>query len=205
MDDALPQSVEAQEELDFLAADDGADRLHGAFAAGALQRVAAPDLQDEVAPERAHVAGGLLGRRWDEEDLGGRRLLGWRFGLGLADDAVRDGGGLAAGFVGIEAVVADGLLALGREVVDGSSDEVGGLEDLEVALGGVVAFGAVDDGLGGGVPGDFLKGEGMTKQILGEALAPSMVVGLDPLFRSGVDVKAGVFPGEKVGEFLRAD
>ena len=37
-------------------------------------------------------------------------------------------------------------------------DEVGGFEDLEVALGGVMAFGAVDDGLGGGVPGDFLEG-----------------------------------------------
>lgn len=32
-----------------------------------------------------------------------------------------------------------------------------------------------------------------------------MIVGPDPLFRSGVDVKAGVFPGEEVGEFLRAD
>jgi len=63
---------------------------------------------------------------------------------------------LATGFVGIEAVVADGLLAFGREVEQGGGDEVGGLEDLEVALGGVVALGAVDDGLGGGVPGDFL-------------------------------------------------
>jgi hypothetical protein len=63
---------------------------------------------------------------------------------------------LAAGFVGVEAVVADGLLALGWEVEEGGGDEVGGLEDLEVALGGVVAFGAVDDGLAGGVPGDFL-------------------------------------------------
>ena len=37
-------------------------------------------------------------------------------------------------------------------------DEVGGGEDLEVALGGVVPFGAVDDGFGGGVPSDFLEG-----------------------------------------------
>ena len=39
----------------------------------------------------------------------------------------------------------------------------GGFEDLEVALGGVVAFGAVDDGLAGGVPSDFLKREGMAQ------------------------------------------
>jgi len=47
------------------------------------------------------------------------------------------------------------LLVLGREVEQSGGDEVGGFEDLEVALGGVVAFGAVDDGLGGGVPSDF--------------------------------------------------
>jgi hypothetical protein len=55
-------------------------------------------------------------------------------------------------------VVADGLLAFGREVEEGGGDEVRSLEDLEVALGVVVAFGAVDDGLGGGVPGDLLEG-----------------------------------------------
>ena len=53
---------------------------------------------------------------------------------------------MAAGFVGAEAVVADGLLAFGWNVVDGGGDEVGGFEDLEVALGVMVAFGAVDAG-----------------------------------------------------------
>jgi hypothetical protein len=46
----------------------------------------------------------------------------------------------AAGFNGIDAVVEDGLLTLGREVVDGGGDEVGGFEDLEVAFDVVVAF-----------------------------------------------------------------
>ena len=36
VDDALPQAVEAEEELDFAGADDGADALHGGLAAGAL-------------------------------------------------------------------------------------------------------------------------------------------------------------------------
>ena len=46
----------------------------------------------------------------------------------------------------------------GREVKQRSGNEVGGFEDLEVALGAVVSFGAVDDGLGHFVPGDFLEG-----------------------------------------------
>jgi hypothetical protein len=88
---------------------DGADSFHRALAARTLERVATPDLEDEVAPEGAHVAGSTFGRGGDEEDLGGR--LWFRWGLGEPDDAVRDGGDLAAGFIGIEAVVADGLLA----------------------------------------------------------------------------------------------
>jgi hypothetical protein len=52
--------------------------LHGAFAAGALEGIAAPHLEDEVAPEGAHVAGPAFGRGGDEEDLGGRRFFGRR-------------------------------------------------------------------------------------------------------------------------------
>ena len=46
--------------------------------------------------------------------------------------------------------------ASGTEAKNGG-DEVGSFEDFEVALGGVVTLGAVDDGLGGRVPGDFLE------------------------------------------------
>jgi hypothetical protein len=42
---ACPKAVEAEEELDFLAADDFANRFHGAFAAGAFERIAAPILR----------------------------------------------------------------------------------------------------------------------------------------------------------------
>jgi hypothetical protein len=97
------------------------------------------------------------------------------------------------------------LFSLGREVVDDSGDEIGGFEDFEVALGGVVALGAVDDGLGGGVPGDFLEGERMAEEILGEALATFGIMGGDGFFAAVVDVEAGMFPGEEVGEFFRAD
>ena len=66
VDDALPKSVEAEEELDFAGADDGAGALHGGLAAGTLERVGTPDAEDEIAPERAHGAGGDLGRRRDD-------------------------------------------------------------------------------------------------------------------------------------------
>jgi hypothetical protein len=98
---------------------------------------------------------------------------------------------------------------------EGGGDEVGSGEDLEVALGGVVALGAVDDGLGRFVPGDLLEGgvfakattpkEGMAEEIFGKALAALMVAGPDPLVIGGVDIETGVFPVEEVGEFLRAD
>jgi len=55
--------------------------------------------------------------------------------------------------------VAKQTMFLDRKVVDGSGDEVGCLKNLEIAFDVVVAFGAVDDGFGGGVPGDFLERE----------------------------------------------
>lgn len=217
MDDSFPESVEAEEELDLAGAQEGADGFHGALAAGALERVATPDFEDEVTPERAHVAGSALGRRWDEDELDGACVFGG--GLGLmrvaSDEACRSasapplprsmGLGHAAGLVGIDAVVADGLLASGREVVDGSGDEVGGGENLEVAFDVVVAFGTVDDGLAGGVPGDFLEGEGVAEKVLGEAFAACGVVWVDDFLAPVVDVEAGVFPGEQVVEFPGAD
>ena len=39
--DSFPEAVEAEEELDFLAPEEGADGFHGALAAGALEGVAA--------------------------------------------------------------------------------------------------------------------------------------------------------------------
>ena len=205
MDDSLPEAVEAEEELDLLAADDGADGLHGAFAARAFERVTTPNLEDEIAPEGAHVAGELFGWGGDEEDLGGRCFGGGSLWLGGPDDAVGNGGGLAARFVGVDAVVADSLLTLGREVEQSSGDEIWSFEDLEVSFGGVVAFGAVDDGFGGGVPRDLLERKGMSEEILCEALATRGVVGGDGLFAAVVDAEAGVFPGKEVGEFFGAD
>ena len=207
MDDTFPEAVEAEEEFDFLGAEEGSDGFHDALTAGALERVATPDFEDEVAPEGAHVAGSAFRRCGDEEDLGGC----WRFGgrlwllLGRGDGGEAVKRGETTGFVGIDAVVADSLLALGREVVDGGGDKVGGFENLEVALGVVVAFGAVDDGFGGGVPGDFLEGERVTEEVLGEAFSACGVVGGYDFLAPVVDVEAGMFPREQVGKSLGAN
>ena len=205
LDDAFPETLEAEEKFDLFRLAEGADRLHGARAAGTLNGITTPNLEDEVAPEGAHVASPTLGRCGDEEDLGGRCFGGRSLGLGWRDDAVGNGGGLPARFVGVEAVVANGLLAFGREMKKGSGNEVGGFEDLEVALGGVVAFGAVDDGFGAGVPSDFLEGERMAEQIFRQTLATGVVVGGDEFFAAVVDAEAGVFPGKEIGQLFGAD
>lgn len=70
LDDALPQTVEAEEEFDLLGALDGTCEFHGCLAAGALERIGTPDFENQVAPEWAHGAGALLWRCGDEEDLG---------------------------------------------------------------------------------------------------------------------------------------
>ena len=62
----FPKSVQPEEELDFTSTEEGVHDFHGAFAARALERVGTPDAEDEVAPERAHGAGGDFGRRWDD-------------------------------------------------------------------------------------------------------------------------------------------
>ena len=90
-------------------------------------------------------------------------------------------------------------------MVDGGGDEVGGFEDLEVAFDVVVAFGAVDDCFGGGVPGDFLEGERVAEEVLGEAFSACGVVGGYDFLAPVVDVEAGMFPREEVGKPLGAD
>ncbi len=45
----------------------------------------------------------------------------------------------------------------------------------------------------------------MAEEVFREVFAPGAVVGGDGLFAAVVDVEAGMFPGEQVGEFFRAD
>lgn len=123
IDEALPKTEEPQKELDLLGLDEGFDFPHGAFATGALEGIGSPGGEDEVAPKGPHGLG-AGGGRWDEERVrfrwwclllifGGRVSLFRRWDDGLDSGAVH-----ASGFVRVEAVVADGVLALGRDVLD---------------------------------------------------------------------------------------
>lgn len=78
VDDSFPKSVEAEEELDFAAADDGADALHGGLAARALEEVGAPDAEAEVAPKSGRMARAVT--------LGGGGTMGG-FGAGCSSAA----------------------------------------------------------------------------------------------------------------------
>ena len=86
-------------------------------------------------------------------------------------------------------------------MVDGGGEEVGGFEDFKVALRAPTAAGAVDDGLGLGVPVDFLEGEWGAQEIFREALAAFGVARRDGFFPA-VDVEAAVFPREEIGDFV---
>ena len=66
---SLPQAVELQEKFDLLMLQYGPHDFHGARAARALERIATPYLDDEIAPEGAHEPGAALGRRFDEKQL----------------------------------------------------------------------------------------------------------------------------------------
>ena len=70
---------------------------------------------------------------------------------------------LAAHLVGIPAVVADHLRAFVRDVLGDGGLEIGGGEDLEVAVDFGIEPRAVDDGVGGGFPRHFLDGEGISQ------------------------------------------
>jgi hypothetical protein len=179
-DQTLPQAGKAEEEFDIFGAENRFDALHGALRAGTLEGIGSPDAEDEVPPEWAHGAGGGFGWGEDEEDF----RLGFLHGfLRRRLDEGGGGTGDAAGFVGVEAVAANGLLAFGRDVFDGGGEEAGGFEDFEVAFGVPTASGALDDGFGVGVPRDFLEGEGGAEQVFHEASASLGVVGGQRVFK----------------------
>ena len=76
-EDAFPDIVQFEEELDFLGAQDFVHDLHGGLAHGAEHRVGTPDAQDEVAPERVQFAVGVRLER-----LSRCCRVGFVFGMG---------------------------------------------------------------------------------------------------------------------------
>ncbi len=76
-DDSLPQTMQPQKELDLIPPDHDPCGLHLAPAAGADHGILAPDLPNEIAPERTQGAGAFrLGRGKNEERC---RAGFWRF------------------------------------------------------------------------------------------------------------------------------
>jgi hypothetical protein len=167
--------------------DDG-DGAELAGAERAAQRVGAPDFADEVAPGFASAwaaGGGVAG---DGGRAGARRSQG---GGGAGD----------AGFVTVVTVVADLGAAGHGDLGEQGADEIEGGKDLKVAAGAPVALGAVEDGAGLGLVGDFLEGVGRAEQIFGEAAAALGIVGGKRGF-AAVGTKTGVSPLEEAGEGL---
>ncbi len=73
VDESLPEGVETEEESDGFRAGEGRHWAESALAMRVLEGIDGPDGFDEVAPERAHGAGGGFFGWRDKEDLG-RRL-----------------------------------------------------------------------------------------------------------------------------------
>lgn len=201
--EAFPEIVELEEEFDLFGAQDFVHDLHSGLALGTEKRIFAPDAEDEVAPKGTEFAIALRRETGDGRLEGLIRGYGTRFGLGaLAGDRCRVTPLFeAAGFVRVDAVVANGVVVAVGDVLDGGGDEVGGGEDFEVAFGFPVLAGTVDDGGGFLFPGYFLEGERGAQEILGE-LAAAIDVGRSDGFFAGVEVEAAVFPVEEVAGFL---
>ena len=114
VDDALPHAVEALEELNFFGAREAPCNFHETLAAGADEGIFPPNAEDEIAPEWAEIAGARRGGSGD-----GGRLIGSGIAVPGLDFH-------APALVGVAPVVADGVLVLGRDVLDCGGEETGG-------------------------------------------------------------------------------
>ena len=95
--------------------------------------------------------------------------------------------------VAVPAVVADHLRAFVRDMLRDGGQEVGGGEDLEVAVDLGVEPRAVDHHVRGPLQGHLLNGEGIAQDVLGQILQVRLGLGRHRL--AGVDVEAAVSPG----------
>jgi len=80
-------------------------------------------------------------------------------------------------------------------VLGNGGQEIRRGEDLEVAVDFGVELGTVDEGVGGGFHGHLLHGEGISQNVLGELFEFGLVFRRHGV--AGVEVEAGVFPGEQ--------
>jgi len=111
VDDALPATVESEEEFNFLPAQKESKGFHKPLTARAAERISTPDFEDEIAPEGKHVAGSTSRRGGNEKYLDGLGVIGLGLLFGGVDGGEVGGRCDTSGFIGVNAVVADGLLS----------------------------------------------------------------------------------------------
>ena len=83
-----------------------------------------------------------------------------------------------------------------RDMLGDGGQEVGGGEDLEVAVDLGIEAGAVDHHVGRGLQRHFLHGEGIPQDVLGQGFEVGLGLGWHLL--ASVDIEATVFPGVEV-------
>lgn len=160
----------------------GFEGAHFTAAAGALERVAAPDDEDALPPAAF--------RSGQSADV--RRLV-WTRRPSFCHFILFSH---TSGFFAVETVVANGLEAFGRNVFVKSGDEVGAGKYLKVPFGAPAAGGAVEDGLCPGIPIHFLEGDWRSEEVLGEPFDSLSILGSNGGFAL-VDVEAVVLPAQK--------
>ena len=89
-------------------------------------------------------------------------------------------------------------------MADRSGKEIGGGEDLEVALGAPTPLGAVNNAARLLVPGDLLQGKRGPEQILGQSPASLDVMGGDG-FLASIEAEATMFPSKKLAGLFCTD
>ena len=124
-----------EEAFDFFGAGETSGNFHEPLAAWAVERILAPDVEDEIKPEGAEVAGALRSGRRD----GGGFQIG-RTALPRLDFH-------SPALVGVAAKGGNGVLVLRRDAFDSGSEEFPRGEELEVSRRVPTAPGSVDDAL----------------------------------------------------------
>ena len=92
------------------------------------------------------------------------------------------------------------MLAWGWDMARDGGDEGRAVEGFPQALGGVVAFAAVDDISGLGQVGHLFQGKGISQYVLSEVFQTVMVVPLNAM--AGVDAESAVMPLSHLFRFL---
>ncbi len=181
-DRVFPEVEMSENLLDRFVMVNQRNQPHLAAAFRTEQRVNIPCFLDQLAPSARGDFAADLGE-W------GRQLEGSLASLRMTCQPF---GTRPAGFVAVIAVVFYGLRAFFGDVLRNGGEKVGSGEDLEIAAGGRVQSGMVDDPAAVGNVGHLLHGEGMTEDVLGQIFEFGAVVARH--WVAAEKVESAVFP-----------